>query len=344
MNIEEAKITSFSVESLVQAGLNKEDAALVTETMLIADYRGIHSHGFIRLPIYLERIKKGLINAQANIEVIKDSPALSLLDGDFGPGQVVATKAMQHSIKNAKKSGLGLTVVKNSNHFGIAAYYNTLATNENLIGIVISNVEPLMPAVGGADKVIGNNPISIAAPNGGNDPILLDMALSNVPLGKILVYQSNGEPIPMDWGVDKNGLETSNPNDVIDGGFLLPMAGPKGFGLAVLTEVLTGIISGGQYSKTIESMYHSENKQSISHFMLAIDPTFFMDLEEYNQRVNDLTSFVKASKKAEHTSELFMPGEIEFKREKANREKGVPIEENLYNQLLEISKTNGIAL
>lgn len=334
MQVQSEKICNFAIECFRKVGMSEEDAKLVTDTMLVADNRGIHSHGFLRLPIYVERIKKGFINIHPNIEKVNDKTSISLIDGDYGAGQVVGKKAMDNSIQKAKESGLGLTVVKNSNHFGIAAYYASLATQENMIGIVISNVEALMPAVGGAEKIIGNNPISIAAPTKkGENPIVLDMALSNVPLGKILMAQTKEESIPKDWGVDQNGEATDDPNEVVNGGILLPMGGPKGFGLALLTEILTGVISGGQYSKTVHSMYDMEEKQSISHFMLAIDVSFFGELDEYVSRIENLTSFVKDSKKAPGIEETFLPGEMEFSREEQSKKTGVPIEEKVLKEL-----------
>src|SRR5690606_25864256 len=142
-----------------------------------------------------------------------------------------------------------------------------------------------MPAIGGAEKIIGNNPIAIAAPTTeGSDPIVLDMALSNVPLGKILMSSAKGETIPQGWGVDSNGEPTTDPDEVLNGGFLYPVSGPKCFGLALLTEMLTGVLSGGQYSNTISSMYDMEEKQSFSYFMMAIDISFFLTGEEYGKR------------------------------------------------------------
>src|SRR5699024_763604 len=157
---------------------------------------------------------------------------------------------MKNSILKAKQNKLGLTIVKNSNHFGIAAYYASLAAKENMIGITISNSEPLMPAIGGAEKIIGNNPIAIAAPTK-NRTGSLDMAVTTVPIGKSLVGKSNGIRSRKGWCVDKYGEATTNPGKIIDDGFLSPIAGPKGFGLALLTEIITGVMSGGQYSKNI---------------------------------------------------------------------------------------------
>ena len=339
MYVSSNDIYEFSIECLNKAGVKPEEAKLITDTMLVADARGIHSHGFIRLPIYVERIKKGFINIDADIKAIKENQSLTLMDGDYGPGQVVGKKAMEKSIEKAKETGIGVTVIRNSNHFGIAAYYASMATQENMIGIAISNVEPLMPAIGGAEKIIGNNPIAIAAPTTeGNDPIVLDMALSNVPLGKILVASAKGEAIPQGWGVDSNGESTTDPDEVLNGGFLYPVGGPKGFGLALLTEMLTGVLSGGQYSKTISSMYDLQKKQSISYFMLAIDISFFLPGEEYTTRVKDIISFVKDTKKANGVEETYLPGEIEFLREKENQSKGIDIDPKVIEELRKLGE------
>lgn len=338
MFLEEEKIINFSMECLKKVNIKEKDARIITETMLVADYRQIHSHGFLRLPIYIERIKKKFINVNPDIKNIQNNSSLSLMDGDYGPGQIVGTEAMKNSILKAKQNKLGLTIVKNSNHFGIAAYYASLAAKENMIGITISNSEPLMPAIGGAEKIIGNNPIAIAAPTK-NMPVLLDMALSNVPLGKILAAKSNGISVPKGWGVDKYGEETTNPDKIIDDGFLSPMAGPKGFGLALLTEIITGVISGGQYSKNIPLMYDLQDKQSLSHFMLALDPSFFMSFDDYLTRVEDLISIIKKSKKSSNEEDLFIPGEIEFLKEKTNQNKGVPMNDNLIDELNKLAQS-----
>lgn len=343
MNVSNEKVKKFAIDCLTKVGIGEEDAKLVSETMLVADLRGINSHGFIRLPIYIERIKNGLINANGKVEIIKENSSLTLVDANYVPGQVAATKAMEVSIQKAKETGIGLTVVKNSNHFGIAAYYAEMAANENMIGFAISNVEPLMPAIGGAEKVIGNNPVAIAVPNSSEkNPVILDMALSNVAQGKIIAANKKGDKIPIGWGVDKDGVDTQDPNEVLNGGLMLPFGGPKGFGLALLTEVLTGVISGGQFSKNIPSLYGLEEKQSISYFMLAIDISFFMDIDEYAPRMDTFTSYIKDSKKAPRVEELFLPGEIEFNRQAVNEEKGVPIDESVLKELKNMGETLGV--
>ncbi|WP_174732383.1 Ldh family oxidoreductase [Mesobacillus harenae] len=341
INLEEMR--RFSNECFLALDVPKEEAEIITEVLLEADLREIHSHGFLRLPIYAERIQKGLISNKADISIEKENPALALIDGNYGAGQVVAHKAMEKSIEMAEQSGIGLVAVKNSNHFGITAYYSLMAAKQDKIGIVISNVSPLMPAIGGAEKVIGNNPISIAAPSGEGDPIVLDMALSNTALGKVLFAKEKNQPIPKGWGVDSEGVSTTNPDDVLNGGFLSPVGGPKGFGLALMAEILTGVLSGGHFSKMIPSMYDVKQKQSISHFMLTIDIKQLIPLELYYSSVKQLVSYIKDSKKAAGTEQIYLPGEIEFLKEKRNKETGISIEEQTFRKLNELSKQLNIA-
>ncbi|EWG09967.1 Ldh family oxidoreductase [Cytobacillus firmus] len=342
MNINIDKIRQFSNRLLMQVDVPQDEAEIITEVLLEADLREIHSHGFLRLPIYVERIQKGLITNKVNLNAEQENPVLALLDGNYGAGQVVAHKAMEISIEKAEESGIGLVAVKNSNHFGITAYYSLMAAKQDKIGIVISNVAPLMPAIGGAEKVIGNNPISIAAPAGEGDPIVLDMALSNTAFGKILFAKEKNQPIPEGWGVDAKGVPTTNPDDVINGGFLSPVGGPKGFGLALMAEILTGVLSGGHFSKMIPSMYDVKQKQSISHFMLTIDIKQLIPLEIYYSSVKQLVSYIRDSKKAEGTDRIYLPGEIEFLKEKRNKESGVPMEEKTFSSLNELARTLGV--
>ncbi|WP_209124161.1 Ldh family oxidoreductase [Alkalihalobacillus sp. BA299] len=338
MYINQEQMRNFSNKCFVSLGMPKDEAEIITEVLLEADLREIHSHGFLRLPIYVERIQKGLIQNKASIKVEKDNDAIALLDGDYSAGQVVAYKAMEKSIEKAEQSGIGLVAVKNSNHFGISAYYANMATQKDKIGIVISNVAPLMPAIGGAEKIIGNNPIAIAAPSGDGNPIVLDMALSNTAFGKVLFAKENNKEIPKDWGVNSKGIPTTNPDEVINGGFLSPVGGPKGFGLAVMAEILTGVLASGPISKMIPSMYDVNQKQSISHFMLTIDIKQFISLDLYYAAIKQLVSYVKDSKKAEGTEEIYLPGEIEFLKEKSNKEQGVPMEEQTFLKLNELAK------
>ncbi len=339
MEIQRIKLEEFSNSCLVKIGVPKQEAEIITNTMIEADARGIHSHGIMRLPIYIERIQKGLILKVANVSVENETNASAVLNGNFSAGQVVATKAMELAISKAKESSVGVVTVKNSNHFGIAAHYALKASEKNMIGIVMSNTSPLMPPIGGAEKVLGNNPLAISAPTETSFPLLLDMALSNVALGKILFAQTKGIPIPEGWGADREGNVTTDPSLVLNGGFVLPAAGPKGFGLALMIEILTGVLSGGDFSKMIPSMYDLTQKQSISHFMLVINVSDFMEIENFKKRISLLSSYVKDAVKASGVKELYLPGEIEFKIEADRMKSGIPISEGVWLELQKLGES-----
>lgn len=343
MLIESKKIKEFSNQCFTSLGMPEEEAKMITEALLEADLREIHSHGFMRLPIYVERMRKGLIETKAKISYEMDSPSMALMDAGYSSGQVAGYYAMEKAIEKAENAGVGIVAVKNSNHFGITAYYSLMAAKKDMIGIVLSNVAPLMPAIGGAEKVIGNNPLSIAAPTGTEFPIVADMAMSNTSFGKVLYAKEKRENIPLGWGVDAKGLPTSNPDEVINGGFLSPVGGPKGFGLALMIEILTGILSGGAFSKMIPSMYDVNQKQSISHFMMAIDIKKLIPLDLYYQNINQLVSYIKDSKKAEGVSEIYLPGEIEFLKEKRNKENGIHMEEDTFASLTRLAEELGLS-
>lgn len=339
MDIVTSQLKEFSNRCLVKVGVPEDEAQIITTTMIEADARGIHSHGVMRLPIYVQRIQKGLVRSAANITVEQDFRATAALDGHFSAGQIVATKAMELAMEKAATFGVGVVTAKNSNHFGIAGHYALMASKQDMIGIVFSNTAPLMPPVGGAEKVLGNNPLAIAVPSKNKYPLLLDMALSNVALGKILYAQAKGIAIPEGWGVDKNGQPTTDPSAVLNGGFISPMGGPKGFGLAFMVEALTGVLSGGEFSKMIPSMYDLSKKQSIAHMMLAINVSSFMDVNRFKEMMGQLSSYVKNAVKASGVEELYLPGEIEFATEEKRIQTAIPISDSVVEELRTLADT-----
>jgi LDH2 family malate/lactate/ureidoglycolate dehydrogenase len=331
------ELRRFAGRCLAKLGVPEEEAALIAETMVEADARGIHSHGLMRLPVYAQRIRKGYIFREVRIVVEAETNTTLLLDGCFSAGQVAGTRAMELAIEKAESQGLGAVAIKNSNHFGIAARYALLASRRDLVGIAMSNTTPLVPPAGGAEKTIGNNPIAIAVPSNNEYPFVLDMALSSVALGKILFARSKGASIPDTWGVDKSGAPTTDPSEVLEGGFITPAAGPKGFGLALIVEALTGILADGAFAKEIPSMYDLTQRQSVSHFMLAIDPARFIPINVFRERMSLLSAYVKEAKKAEGVDEIFLPGEMEFSLERERLKSGIPVEESVLKELKELA-------
>lgn len=342
MTIPASTLLEFSNQCLAKVGVPPDEAALISGTLVEADARGVHSHGLMRLPLYVSRIQKGLNRPAARIESVNDQAATALLDAHHSAGQVAAAHAMDLAIAKAVKFGVGAVGVRNSNHFGIAAHYALKASAKDMIGFAACNTTPLMPPTGGAEKILGNNPLAIAAPSDNRFPLLLDMALSNAALGKILHAKTIDASIPEGWGADRNGSPTTDPAAVLNGGFMLPVGGPKGFGMAFMIELITGVFGDGQFSKTLPSMYDLTQKQSISHFMLVIDVGRFLEIRRFRMLASQLSNYVKNAARAEGVSELYLPGEIEFKKEKERMATGIPIDPKVLDELNLLADTLGV--
>jgi len=339
MTIPASVLTEFSNQCLAKAGVPPDEAVLITRTLLEADARGIPSHGLMRLPLYVSRIRKGLNRAASRIETVGDHASTALLDAHYSAGQIAAARAMDLAIAKAGEHGVGAVAVRNSNHFGIAAHYALKAAEKGMIGLAASNTTPLMPPTGGAEKILGNNPLAIAAPSANPFPLLLDMALSNAALGKILHAKMTGAPIPEGWGTDKSGKPTTDPVAVLDGGFMLPVGGAKGFGLAFMIELLTGVLGGVQFSRMIPSMYDLTQRQSIAHFLLVIDVARFIEIRRFKALAAQLSAYVKNAARAEGVEELYLPGEIEFQKEKERMASGIPIDDKVLGELRELAES-----
>jgi LDH2 family malate/lactate/ureidoglycolate dehydrogenase len=334
-------IRDFSTALLEKNGVPAGEAALIVDALLEADAKGLGSHGVMRLPVYLRRVKAGLISPGVRMRIVKSGGAACVLDARHGFGQVAATEGMRHAIALAFQCGIGACLVVNSGHFGMAARYGLMAAKKNMAGIVLSNTTPLMPPPGGTEKKIGNNPLAIVAPAKG-DPVVLDMALSAVALGKIILAQNQGRKIPPDWATDKTGTPTDDPHKALDGGLLLPMAGPKGYGLAVAAEILTGVLAG-TYAWQIPSLYDVAVKQSITHLFIAVDIAHFCDYDAYLANMEELKAGLKGCGKLPGVSEIFLPGEMERNRERATLAAGeIELPPNVVAELSALAQEAGI--
>ena len=315
-------LKTFSEKLLEAYGVPRNEASDIVDSLAKAELRGISSHGFMRLPTYIKRTLAGIMRAAADLTIVQDGGAAVVLDANFSFGQIAAQRGMQLAIGKAHQYSIGTCLVKNSGHFGTAANYGEMAAAEKMVGIVLSNTTPLMPPTGGAEKKLGNNPLAIVAPTK-DDPIIVDMALSAVAMGKLLVAKTKGEKIPLDWGTDKNGAPSDDPEAVLNGGLLLPMAGPKGYSLAVAIEILTGILAG-TFAWQIPSLYNLNQKQSVSHLFVALNISSFTDYGMYLENIEAFKQGLKTSGKAPGIAEIFLPGEIEQNKAKVTNEIKLP--------------------
>ncbi|MFE4196994.1 Ldh family oxidoreductase [Paenarthrobacter sp. NPDC056912] len=324
----------------VGAGVAPVDARIVAANLVESEARGVPSHGLMLLPMYLDRLRDGSVIATGRGEVVSDQGAVSVLDAGHRLGQVTGVWAMELAIGKARSFGLGAVAVRNAFHFGGAFSYAVQAANQGMIGIAAANTRPLMPAPGGAKAVVGNNPLAFAVPQSGGSPIVLDMALSEAALGKIRLAAAEGREIPPTWASDVFGVPTTDPSAAL-AGLLLPMGGPKGYGLALIVDLLTGALSGGGFGQGVRGLYaDTAVPNNAAHFFLALDPSRFS--VGFDERAKELASEIKASPTAPGVDCVFLPGEIEDQRAQAARTNGIRLEATVFHTLLASAKRVGV--
>lgn len=340
----EAAVGRWASAVLRKAGLTGEDAQAVTASLLFAERRGIASHGLVRLRVYLQRVRAGGINRSAHIRTIRDHQAIAVLDADHAAGAAAALVAVERVAEKARRYGAGVVVVRNGNHFGAAGFYSSALAERGLIGMVACNTDAAMAPPGGGLPVLGTNPLSIGIPATpqGTRP-LLDMATSEVAYGKLLVAQENGQAIPEGWAVDREGNPTTDPAAGLAGA-LLPAAGPKGFGLAFMLDLLS-TLGGAASSPQAGQLYGPpELPQRLGFFFLAIAPQLFEGEGPLAARVQALAAAVRSSRDSSHRlGAPMIPGEPEARH--AERTPGtVVLSAGLVGELRALGAESGVPL
>ncbi|NWF71054.1 MAG: Ldh family oxidoreductase [Chloroflexi bacterium] len=341
--IEAQSLEQFLTTLFTKAGMNTEDAAFQAYALVQTDLWGIGSHGVLRAPLYLQRVRSGAINAQPHIHKVRGGLALEVWDGDDGAGFIVARHTMQRAIALAEQYGIGAVGTIRSNHFGAAGLYARMAATRGMIGIVMTNVVPNVVAPGGSKPITGNNPIAFAIPTFGEFPLVLDISLSNVAGGKLLLASKKGEKIPLDWATDDQGRPTDDPDSAFKG-FLLPLGGHKGLGLSYVVDILSGLITGGVFQHGMKGMYKYPNDPSLTgHFMIVINPAAIMSPEEMQARMAEFCATIKASPMWDTQSAMLLPGEIEYRTEQRLRASGIPLPLKLVDELNQLAEVLGAA-
>jgi LDH2 family malate/lactate/ureidoglycolate dehydrogenase len=316
---------AFGCRLLVAHGLPEQDAATVARCLVRADLRGVDTHGLQTLPHYLARVRRGLINPRPSLKVERVTPMAGSLDGQDAFGFVVATKAMAEAIDMAGEFGVGIVSARRSTHFGMAANYALQAMELGYIGIVFTNASKAMPPWGGRVGLLGTSPIAVAAPGGAEMPFDLDMSPAVAARGKIRRAARRGQPIPLGYALDAKGRQTTDPNAALDGGTVQPIGGPKGSALAMLMDVMGGVISGAAFGGDVRNHFEEYDKpQNVGHFIMAMKPDLFVSRDEYGKRMDALVQRVHACPTAEGFDEVIMPGERERRLEANHRRIGVP--------------------
>lgn len=305
VSVQEAR--RFAQDAFFVYGIPKEEALIFSDVLVESDMLGVMTHGLIRLPEYLERIKNGGMEKSLNLEVLHNWPWGGALDAGNGIGHVAAYMGMQWVIKKAKTLGIGMATMRMSTHFGLAAYYSLMATKQGMIGIVGSNSSPLMAPWGGIEKKIGNNPLAIAVP-GKTFPISFDIACSAAARSKLDEALREEKSIPKGWALDEKGEETTDPLEAIKG-VLQPFGGHKGYGLAFIIDIFSGILSSGKVSTDIKNKSHYSTARNIGHFFMAISIEHFLPLDEFLSRLEDYVNKIHNTETAKGVKKVRVPGE-----------------------------------
>ena len=347
MSEKEVLVNVKSLESFVTAlfrhvGMEQRDAVFSANAMVRTNLWGIDSHGVLRLPIYIKRLRSGAVKAKPEIKKIRGSQALEVLHGDDGLGFIVGREAMDRAIQLAEKFNVGIVGAIRSNHFGAAALYARMAAERNMVGLAMTNVIPNMVMPGCSKPVVGNNPIAIAAPTFQEFPFVLDVSLSAVAGGKLLMASKKKEKIPLNWATDREGRPTDDPDKGF-AGFLLPMGGHKGFGLALAVDILCGVLSGGVFLNEMKGMYHYPDDPSLTgHLMIAINFPSLMDQEEMKSRMESFCKTVKSAPMWDSSQEMLLPGEIEHRTFQERSRNGIPMPSKLIEELADLGKELGV--
>ena len=328
---------------LQKLGVNEEAAGATSEVLAEGDLRGFASHGLLRLPYIMRALKRGTIIATAEVKVVRETPATALIDGGHGLGHHVATRAMRLAIEKAKKQGIGAVGVHNTNHFGIAGYYAEMAMREGLVGIVTTTTDALVHPWGGVEPLLGTNALAIGIPSK-PQPILLDMAMSVAARGKLVKAMKEGESIPESWAIDSKGRPTTDPKKGLEGA-LSPFGGVKGYGLALVLEVLAGPLAGAAAGKeVVGTLEPVDGFSTKGDFMIAIDPEAFGSADEFKARVQRFVTQLKESRKAPGVKEILVPGEPEFRIRERRVHEGIPIADEVWAELEQLAKELGVDL
>lgn len=348
-------LKEFCVQVFQHFGISLRDAEQAAEVLSLSDLRGIDSHGVARLHTYFDMLTLGKINAKPNIKIIRDKKSVCTIDGDNGLGLVVGPKANEIVMDKAAQHGSGWASVCNTNHYGIASYYSLKALERDMIGWSMTNTTKLVAPLWGAERMLGTNPISIAFPGLKNLPIVIDLATSAAAYGKIEIAKRKKALVPKGWIINNQGVMTTNPTDMIDGGALLPLGserelgGHKGYALSAMVDILTSVLSGANWGPFAPPFALRQEIPSrsvgkgIGHFFGAMEIDGFMDVTEFKKRIDEWIEVFRNTKPAKGTSGVLIPGDPEHQEEVVRRKEGIPLLPDVVDDLLDISKQTGIS-
>lgn len=335
VNIPYPRLEQYSANILSSAGLPHEDAQLVAQSLVDANLRGVDSHGVSRIPIYVKRLQLGLVNTRPKVRVVQEKGGALVVDGDNGMGQVVMQRSLDLAQERLPAAGTVSVAVRNSNHYGSGAYFAKTAVAANCAIFLYGNAPATMSAWGGRERFLGTNPYTFGVPAGSREPMILDMATSVVARGKIILAGQLGEAIPEGWAVDANGEPTTDPEAALAGS-VLPFGGPKGYGIALMIEVMAAMFSGASSGPEIGDLYDDlDRPQGVGAFFTLHDVSAFQPVDQFGRRMENLFEAIKRS--GTKNREVLIPGELEARAARRNREQGIAVPQAVITELDSLS-------
>ena len=349
-------IEEFMVKVLEKSGVPIADAKIITDVLIQADKFGFDSHGVNRLkPIYLDRIKDGILNPVTNFKVVREGPTTAVIDGQNGMGHVISTNAMKMAVDKAKQFGMGMVVVRNSSHYGFAGYYSLMAVKENMIGITGTNARPSIAPTFGVEGMLGTNPLTFGIPTDEAFPFLLDCATSITQRGKVELYAREGKEMSKGWVIDDKGESKTDSIAALDdfiagraaltplGGIGEELGGYKGYGYATVVEILSSALQQGNYMRMLLGFQDGKKvPYNLGHFFIAIDINAFVEPDDFKKTTGDILRQLRASKKMPGQDRIYTAGEKEYDTWMYRKDKGIPFGDDLLNEFRGICANYGM--
>ncbi len=339
--IPHGQLTQIASAMFATCGMRHDDAALLADTLVESDLRGIHSHGVLRIPDYVAKMTTGGVDPKGAPRIVRERGAVLVIDGGNSMGQIGGTFAMRHAIARARDTGIAAAALRGSNHCGAMDYYARMALPENMIGIATTNALPTMAPWGGADKIVGINPLGVAIPADEEVPIVLDIAFGATAHGKMRIYQQKGHAIPEGWAYDADGVPTTDVAKALVG-LIRPIGDFKGVGLAMVTGILSSVLSGAAYGDEYGNMVDGAIAGADGQFFLALDVAAFEDVATFRRRIDGIVRDVHNSRRAPGVDRLYVPGEMEGEFARAYARDGIPLNDRTLADIATLARARGV--
>lgn len=336
--IEPDVLREYCISLLEKVGVPRDEGFYMVDGLVMANLRGVESHGVSRMPIYMKTLSLGLIRKVADMQIENETESSMVVDGKNSLGAVIGVRVMRKLMEKARTTGTVMASVRSSTHFGMSAYYSMMALEENMIGWAISNSPKSMAPWGAVEPFTGTNPLSCAVPAGQMHPIVLDMATSVAAKGKIILALKGDGKIPEGWALDKNGLMTTDAQEAMQG-TVMPVGGPKGFAISLLIDIISSGLSGGVFGPHVNNLYNTfDDAQHMCHAFGVINIEKFIPVAHFKNRIDEMIRAIKASTPATGVKEIFLPGEIEFNLQAVGQKEGIALPAVTHRELEELGK------